>query len=56
MLRHAKLDPGHRDDLDRLLDSLPLTAEQVSVIGVSALQTVHLSSKAVQEVVDRFAA
>jgi hypothetical protein len=54
MLRHAKLDPHHRDDLDRLLDSLPLTPEQVSVIGVSALQTVHLGSRAVQEVVNRF--
>jgi hypothetical protein len=54
MLRHAKLDPHHRDDLDRLLDTLPLTPEQVSVIGVSALQTVHLGSRAVQEVVDRF--
>jgi hypothetical protein len=54
MLRHAKLDPGHRDDLDRALDALPLTPEQVSVVGVSALQTVHLGSQAVREVVERF--
>jgi hypothetical protein len=54
MLRHAKLDPGHRDDLDRALDALPLTPEQVSVVGVSALQTVHLGSQAVREVVEQF--
>jgi hypothetical protein len=54
MLRHARLDPHHRDDLDRLLDSLPLAPEHVAVIGNSALQTVHLGSRAVREVVDRF--
>jgi hypothetical protein len=54
MLRHAKLDPGHRDDLDRMLDTLPLTPEQVSVVGMSALQTVHLGSQAVRDVVEQF--
>src|SRR5207237_3301598 len=28
MIAHAELDPGHRDELDRLLDELPLTPEQ----------------------------
>jgi hypothetical protein len=54
MLRHAQLDPHHCEDLDRLLDSLPLTSQQVSMIGVSGLQTVHLGSAAVREVVSRF--
>jgi hypothetical protein len=52
MLRHAQLDPQHRDDLDRALDALPLTPEQVEVVGLSALQTVHLGSQAVQSVAD----
>jgi hypothetical protein len=54
MLRHAQLDPHHRDDLDRLLDTLPLTPQQVGVIGVSGLQTVHLGSRAVREIVERY--
>jgi hypothetical protein len=54
MLRHAQLDPHHCEDLDRLLDALPLTPQQVSMIGVSGLQTVHLGSAAVSEVVTRF--
>lgn len=41
LVRHAALDPGHRDDLYRLLDELPLTAAQQSAIGISALHTVR---------------
>jgi hypothetical protein len=35
--KHATLDPHHRDDLDAVLDELPLTAEHASIVGVSAL-------------------
>jgi hypothetical protein len=52
MLKHAQLDPHHRDDLNRLIDSLLLTSEQSGLVGVSALQTVHLGSQAVQAVAD----
>lgn len=38
--RHADLDGGHRDDLDQLLDRLPLTARQRTAVAVSALDTV----------------
>ncbi|SFC17225.1 iron-containing redox enzyme family protein [Streptomyces aidingensis] len=38
--RHADLDGGHRDDLDRLLDRLPLTVRQRTAVAVSALHTV----------------
>nr|WP_243761855.1 iron-containing redox enzyme family protein [Streptomyces sp. YIM 98790] len=38
--RHADLDGGHRADLDRLLDRLPLTAGQLSAVAVSALHTI----------------
>ncbi|MDF5759100.1 iron-containing redox enzyme family protein [Spongiactinospora sp. TRM90649] len=41
LTRHAELDPGHRDDLYRLLGDLPLTPEQESAIGLSALHTLR---------------
>jgi hypothetical protein len=56
MLRHAQLDPHHRDDLDQLLDTLPLAPEHVAVVGLSAMRTVELGSAAVREVVERHAA
>ena len=40
-LRHAKIDPGHRADLDLLLDILPLSNEQLGLIGLSAVQTIQ---------------
>jgi hypothetical protein len=37
---HANVDPHHKDDLDALLDSLPLTRREIGWIGVSAIQTI----------------
>jgi hypothetical protein len=37
---HAEIDPHHAADLFRLLDELPLTPEQASLVGLSALHTV----------------
>jgi hypothetical protein len=51
MLAHAELDPGHREELDRLLDSLPLTPEQSAVMGLSAMWSTHLFTRALDEVV-----
>lgn len=48
--KHAHLDPRHSDDLDHLLDSLPLQPEHQSVIGLSALRTVYLFGRLMQEV------
>lgn len=39
-LLHARLDPGHKADLDALLDSLPLDDDLRSLVSVSALHTV----------------
>jgi hypothetical protein len=39
LYKHAQLDPHHRDDLDAVLDSLPLTPEQSALLGISALTT-----------------
>ncbi len=40
-LLHAKIDPAHRADLDALLDSFLLSADQHMIIGLSALQTIQ---------------
>lgn len=39
--RHAELDPGHRDDLDRVLDGLRPSPEHQAAVGTSALFTVR---------------
>lgn len=54
LLLHADLDQGHRDELDDLLDALPLTDAQRSLVGVSALSTVELYARAQDELLDRF--
>jgi hypothetical protein len=36
---HCQLDPGHRADLDRLIDRLPLTRPHKDAIGVSLAHT-----------------
>jgi hypothetical protein len=39
--KHASLDPHHRDDLDTLLDSLPLRPEHEALVGLSALTVIE---------------
>ena len=51
LILHGKLDPQHRDDLDRALDALPLTESHHSVMGVSAFQTIHLLTRVADEAV-----
>jgi len=53
LLAHAELDPGHRDELDELLDTLSLTQEQSEVLGLSAMFTVHMLTRALDEVISR---
>ena len=50
---HAELDPGHRDHLDRVLDSLPLTAGQEAVLAISATSTSALATRALEELLGR---
>jgi hypothetical protein len=40
LLAHAEIDPHHAADLFGLLDELPLTPAQSSLVGLSALHTV----------------
>ena len=49
MIAHAELDPGHGAELDELLDSLRLTREQSAVIAISAMHTVELYTRAIEE-------
>ena len=51
LLLHGKLDPQHRDDLDRMLDALPLTDEHHALMGISAFQTVSLLTRVASEAV-----
>jgi hypothetical protein len=52
LLAHAELDPHHREELDETLDSLPLTPAHSTAIGVSAMYSVHMATRAIEEVVD----
>ena len=54
MIAHAELDPGHGAELDELLDTLPLTPEQSAVIGLSAMHTVDLYTRAIEELLEEF--
>ena len=54
LLLHAELDQGHRDELDELLDALPLTDAQRSLVGLSALTSVQLYGRAQDELLDRY--
>jgi Iron-containing redox enzyme len=50
---HAELDPGHKDHLDRVLDALPLTAEDESLLGISAMTTAGLAAQPLEELLAR---
>jgi hypothetical protein len=48
---HGELDPHHRRELDEAIDGLPLTPEQSSAMGVSAMWSVHMLARAIDEIV-----
>jgi hypothetical protein len=39
-ISHAKLDPNHKQELDEFIDSLSLSPQQQSLLGLSAITTV----------------
>lgn len=49
---HAVVDQHHRDDLDALIDSLPLTQRELGWIGVSAIHTISAYRICVQRLLD----
>jgi hypothetical protein len=56
LLRHARLDPYHRDDLDRVLDRLPLDDRHAALLGTSAFHAVHWLGLVVDEAISAAAA
>src|SRR5918992_1591985 len=46
---HAELDPRHGQELDEVLDSLPLTPAQRTVLGLSAIASVQLLTRAIED-------
>lgn len=48
-VEHAELDPGHRDHLDRTIDSLPLDASHEVALGISAIATAALAASSLEE-------
>jgi hypothetical protein len=52
LLLHAEADPGHRQELRGLLDALPLTGAELSVVSLSALATVDGLVEVFDDLVD----
>jgi hypothetical protein len=54
LIAHSELDPGHGDELDELIDRLPLTPDQAGVVRLSAISTVRLIAAVFDEVADEY--
>jgi heme oxygenase-like protein len=52
LLKHARLDPHHGDDLDKLLDQLPFTSAQTTLLTFSAFHTIEKTRCAFQEILE----
>jgi pyrroloquinoline quinone (PQQ) biosynthesis protein C len=52
ILKHADLDPHHRDALNRALDAMPLTANLAATIAISGFSTLNLLGRSLTETVD----
>jgi hypothetical protein len=52
MVLHGELYPGHRDELDQTLDSLPLSRDHELLLGLSAISTAELLTRSLHEVVE----
>ena len=52
LVKHARLDPHHRDEMFAQLDELPLTASQSELVALSAFHTIEHSALALGEILD----
>jgi len=50
LMEHAELDPHHGDELDQVIDTLPLSRELEEVVGLSAMSSVDLMARCIDEV------
>ena len=53
LVEHGELDPGHRDRLDRTIDSLPLTSEHETIMGISAMYSATLLPGTIEEILEQ---
>jgi hypothetical protein len=49
---HGELDPGHRDEIDRVIDALPLTLDQETLLGLAAMSGVMLLAQTIEDVLE----
>jgi pyrroloquinoline quinone (PQQ) biosynthesis protein C len=49
---HAKIDPQHQRDFDAVLDALPLTPEQLELIGISSLRTIRMMTGVMEDIIE----
>lgn len=49
---HAELDPQHGEELDAVLDALPLTDRQRLALGLSGISSVQRMTEAVEQIVE----
>lgn len=54
LIAHSELDPGHSDELDELVDRLPLTRDQAGAVGLSAISTVTRIAGVFDEVAEEY--
>lgn len=52
LAEHGELDSHHRDELDTVIDSLPLSREHEVLLGLSAMSTARLVTISIEEVVE----
>ncbi len=52
MIKHARLDPHHRDEIFAQLDDLPLTENQAALVALSAFHTIAQIAEAIEEILD----
>lgn len=54
LIKHAHLDPHHRDDLNAEIDRLPLTPELSVLLTLSCYHTIELVTRAFEEILAPF--
>lgn len=52
LIRHAHLDPHHRDDLNDLIDRLPLTPRHHELLALSSFHTIEKVSLVLEQILD----
>lgn len=53
-VEHGDLDTGHREEIDRTIDALPLLPKHEAMLGLSALTTGQLLTQSLHEAVEEF--